>query len=200
MVRNLGVLMDNKLAMTDHVNHITQVCYGLMRSLCKIFKWLPLTSRMPLVQGLIMSRLDYGNALLMSTTEDLLTRLQVLQNTAARLVLNLLPRTPPALNLAKLHWLPIRKRIQFKIGCLVHKTLTGQGPRYLANKLKKYVPTRSLRSTNKHLLVIPRIYTVKNGGRSFSHSAPTLWNTLPLSLRMETNLRKFRKSLKTWLF
>lgn len=128
-VRNLGVLIDDRLSMSDHVNSITRVCYGLMRSLRKVFKWIPLSSRMPLVQGLIISRLDYGNALLASINEEHLTKLQVLQNTAAKLVLNLTPSLPSAPSLSALHWLPIRKRINFKIGCLVHKTLIGQGPK-----------------------------------------------------------------------
>lgn len=155
---------------------------------------------MPLIQGLIISRLDYGNALFASINEEQLNKLQVLQNAAARLVLNLPPRTPSAPSLRILHWLPIRQRIKFKIGCLTHRTLIGQGPKYLAKKLRRYQPTRTLRSSNNHLLTIPRTRTIKNGNRSLSCFAPTLWNTLPLPLRAENDHKKFRKMLKTWLF
>lgn len=198
-VRNLGVLFD-KLTMADHVNNVAGVCYGLMRSLRRIFKWIPSTARLPLVQGLVVSRLDYGNALFMSISEDLLTRLQVLQNTAAQLVLDLPSRTSSAPTLAKLYWLHIRKRIQFKVACLTHKILSGFGPRYLAQKLNKYAPVRPLRSMENRLLTVPRIWTARNGGRSFSYCAPSLWNSLPLALRLETDHGKFRKSLKTFLF
>lgn len=34
-VRNLGVLIDDKLSMSDHINNIARVCYGLMRSFGK---------------------------------------------------------------------------------------------------------------------------------------------------------------------
>lgn len=198
--RNLGVLLDNTLTMRDHTNSIIGTCYGLMRSLRRIFKWIPLTARLPLIQGLIMSRLDYGNALLMSAPMDLLTKLQVVQNTAARLALDLPPRTPSAPTLAKLHWLPIRKRILFKVACSTHKALFDNGPKYLNSKCNSYVPSRPLRSRDKHLMSIPRIRTVRNGGRSFSYCAPVLWNSLPLTIRLETDFGKFRRLLKTHLF
>lgn len=173
VARNLGVKSD-KLSMKDHDNHVTCICYGLMQSLRKFFQWIPVESRKPLVHGLVISRPDYGNTLMASINEELLTKLQVLQNTAARLVLNLPSRSPSAPSLGALHWLPIRKRISFKINCSVQKTMHGNGPRYLAQKLMWYLPSRTLRSATKHLLTPLKICTTRNGGRSFSYLAPTL--------------------------
>lgn len=199
-VKNLGILLDDTLSMSPHVNKVVQTSFGIMKSLRKIFRWLPIDCRKPLIQGLIISRLDYGNALLANINEGALTKLQVLQNTAARLTLNLPPRTPSAPTLTKLHWLPVRKRVKFKICCLVHKSVHAQGPAYLKKKLTSYLPTRTLRSADKNLLCVPKVRTVRNGDRSFSKLAPDLWNSLPLSLRADNNYRSFRKSLKTLLF
>lgn len=77
--------MDNQLSMKNQINHIIGSCFGVIRSLRKVFKWIPTEARKPLVQGLIINRMDYGNALLLSINEGLLDRLQILQNTAARL-------------------------------------------------------------------------------------------------------------------
>ena len=38
------------------------------------------------------------------------------------------------------------------------------------------------------------------GDRSFSVAAPTLWNTLPVSLRNTDSILTFKSSLKTYLF
>lgn len=122
-VRNLGILIDDQLSMKNQVNQMIGTCFGIMRSLRKIFKWIPIEARKPLVQGLIISRIDYGNALSTPINEDLLSRLQVLQNTAARLVLNLPPRSPSAPTLKLLHWLPVRKRTRFQTLCLAHKII-----------------------------------------------------------------------------
>lgn len=78
MMCNLGVKIDNQLSMKEHVNHIMSTCYGLMRSLRKIFQWIPIESKKLLVQGLIISWLNYGNALMASINEELYIRLLVL--------------------------------------------------------------------------------------------------------------------------
>lgn len=199
-VRNLGIAIDDTLSMKTQVNQVAGTCYGILRRLRKIFKWLPIDSRKPLVQGLIIGRLDYGNALLAAINQDLLSRLQTVQNIAARLVLNRPIRSSSLPILRELHWLPVRQRIQFKILTLTHKVLNGEGPEYLAEKLHRYVPARSLRSSTNSLLSQPRMRTVRNGSRTFTHFAPMQWNKLPLELRSTTNLLCFRQKLKTWLF
>lgn len=199
-VRNLGFQMDNKLSMKDHINNTVGSCFGIMRNLRKVFKWLPLKARKPLVQGLIISRMDYGNALLASTNENLLSRMQVLQNTAARLVLNLPPRSPLAPNLKLLHWLPVRKLIRFKILCLTPKNMYVKGPGFWAQKLSWYQPGRTLRSSNQALLAAPRICTTTNEGRAFSFLASAYWNKMPLHLHTINDHNCFRRQLKTWLF
>ncbi len=56
-----------------------------------------------------------------------------------------------------LHWLPIKYRISYKILLLTYKALNGLAPAYLTSLLSRYNPTRSLRSQNSGLLVVPRI-------------------------------------------
>ncbi len=81
--------------------------------------------------------------------------------------------------LQSLHWLPIKLRINYKILLLAYKTLNDLAPAYLTNLLSRYTPTRSLRSHNSGLLVVPRIAKSTKGGITFSYLAPKLWNSLP---------------------
>ena len=50
--------------------------------------------------------------------------------------------------LARLHWLPIKDRIQYKIALLTHKVLTTNQPEYLADLIHYYQPRRQLRSAS----------------------------------------------------
>ena len=58
---------------------------------------------------------------------------------------------------------------------------------------------RQLRSTSSNTLYILRVKT-KAGTRAFSVAAPTAWNSLPASAKLEGNIVSFRRRLKTYLF
>ncbi len=77
---------------------------------------------------------------------------------------------------------------------------SSQAPAYLTNLLSRYNPTRSLRSQNSGLLVVPRIAKSTKGGRTFSYLAPKLWNSLPENVRGSDTLSLFKSRLKTHLF
>ena len=55
----------------------------------------------------------------------------------------------------RLHCLPVRYRIIFKILLLTYKALSGQAPSYIKDLLKYKNSGRVLRSSNKHLLDEP---------------------------------------------
>jgi len=60
---------------------------------------------------------------------------------------------------------------------------------------------RYLRSATHGDLLVPRMRTMTYGPRSFAVSGPTVWNTLPSTLRVTTTtLGQFQSGLKTILF
>ena len=75
--------------------------------------------------------------------------------------------------LKELHW-----RIIFKILFFTFKALNNLCPSFISDLLDIYRPTRTLRSSSKNLLVIPRSKLKSYGGRAFSVSAPKLWNDM----------------------
>lgn len=62
-------------------------CFLILRMLKKISIWLPTNTRHTITQALITSRLDYGKAVYVGITAQLLNRLQTIQNAAAKLIL-----------------------------------------------------------------------------------------------------------------
>ena len=69
------------------------------------------------------SRLDYCNSLLAGLTVQNFTRLKRLQSASARCVL-MRPRDFSAKDmLCELHWLPVLKRVHYKLLLLTYKTL-----------------------------------------------------------------------------
>ena len=130
-----------------------------------------------LIHAFVTSRIDSCNALLFGIPEKDLSKLQTVQNCAARLIERAKRRDPVTPMLTRLHWLPVDKRI--------------------ASVLTPYLPQRNLRSSSKQLLVVPTSSTSTYGDRAFASASPILWNKLPDNLKTETDTSSFMKSLKT---
>ncbi len=91
--KNLGVVMMNKLEFSDHIAKTAQSCRFALFSIKKIRSFLWEHASQLLVQALVLSRLDYSNALLAGLPASSIKPLQLIQNAAARLIFNELKST-----------------------------------------------------------------------------------------------------------
>ena len=96
---------------------------------------LPLSTATALANSLVSSKLDYCNSLYSGISQTNLNKLQRIQNSLARVITNTSKYQHITPTLKKLHWLPIKQRIDYKICLLTYKTLTNQQPTYLYNSL-----------------------------------------------------------------
>ena len=201
-VKNLGVTLDSTLSMQNYIRQTAQSCYYQLRRISSVRKFLSTDTTAKLVTSLILSRLDYCNALLSGLPASSIHSLQRIQNCAARLVFKKKKKSDHVTPLLQsLHWLPIPQRIRYKLSCLCYKSINNSAPVYLSDCLQIYTPTRTLRSSSDTLsLRIPRTKLSSAGSRSFSVSGPVIWNSLPLSLRQTSTLNSFKRNLKTFLF
>ncbi|KAK3088718.1 hypothetical protein FSP39_022962 [Pinctada imbricata] len=200
-IKNLGAHFDKTLSMEKQCNQISKSCYFHLRNIGRIRHLLPEELCKTLINSLVTSRLDYGNALLFGVNKFLIEKLQRVQNAAARIVSRVRSKQEhisPVLQ--ELHWLPVVYRIEFKVLVYVYKALHGLSPSYLTELVSFYRPTRVLRSESASLLPVPIVRTKTYGERRFDKSAATLWNNLPLTLRNCDSLSSFRKQLKIYLF
>ena len=113
-VKNLGVLLDSNLSMDGQIKSITKNCFFNIRNIDKIRKYRDQDSCKMFVNNLIISYLDYCNALGHGLPDYLLNHLQRVENTAARLVLCIRKSAHITPVLMKLHWLPLQHRVKFK--------------------------------------------------------------------------------------
>ena len=170
--------------MDAHVNNICRKLNYELKKLKQLKEYLPEESMKTLVTSLIFSRLDYCNSLLYGMKKENITKLQRIQNNAARLVLGKNRRDSVTPMLQALHWLPVAARIEYKISILVYQCIhNDQYPKYLSELIRKYEPTRDLRSCNLHLLEKSRAKLKTYGERAFSHSGPAIWNKMPKDLK-----------------
>ena len=95
--------------------------------------------------------------------------------------------------LKDLHWLPIRKRVEFKILLLTFKCMQGCVLLYLRKLLVKQADTRTLRSDTK----IPHTnLLVRFGDRAYCANAPRLWNEIPDIIKAADNVQKHQETVE----
>jgi hypothetical protein len=197
--RNIGAYLDNTMDMKDHIAHTIRSCYYQIRLIAKIRKFLTMDSAKKIVHAFVSSRLDSLNSLLVKLPDCQLNRLQVIQNSAARLVTNNKKSCNITPVLKELHWLPVEHRIDYKILLLVYKCLCGEGPVYLRALLEEYSPAKDLRSSTQCQLRDCRVQKVY-GSRAFGVAGPRLWNKLPLHIKNSPTVDAFKTAIKTHFF
>jgi len=198
-VRNLGIIFDRELSMCAQVDSLCKSAFLQLRDLRAIRKSLNKKATLTATHAFITSRLDYGNSLLYGVHEKQIKRVQCIQNVAAKLVKGGRKYDHVTPILKELHWLPVQYRIQYKCTLLAWKAVNGYAPVYLQNLLS-FRDSRSHRSRDNRILVVPKTKLVSGGDRSFSKYAAVLWNNLPSTMKDIKDVNVFKSKLKTMLF
>ena len=117
-----------------------------------------------LVHSLVISPLDYGNGLLYDVLDQLLDKLQSVQNVAARILVRASRYDHITSILETLHWLRVRYRIEWKVVLMTFKVLHLLAHSYIADLLQFYQPYRTLRSSSNSLLTVrwTQLFATKN--------------------------------------
>ena len=102
----------------------------------------------------------------------------------------------------KLHWLPVRAQIQYKILLLVYKCVQRTAPIYLQEliSVNSYDRVGLCSSQDECKLYIPRVNRETFPNRSFKVVGPRWWNNLPIDIQGSSSITTFKKQLKTYLF
>ena len=114
-VRNLGVIFDTSMTMCNQISCLSRNITFHLRNISRIRRFLDFDSCNDIIRSLILSRLDYGNVLLLGANSTDISRLQTLQNWAAKLIFCASKKNHASPLLRQLHWLPVRDRITFKV-------------------------------------------------------------------------------------
>ena len=191
-VKSLGFQLDQFLYMEHHVDSTVALCYKLLSDVASVRNLLSDEDTESLVLSIVGSRLDYGNSLLYGTKKSVIQKYQCVQNYAARIISRRNKRQSVSDVLNKLHWLPIEKRIIFKLLTFTYKIINGIAPECFTSLI-------SIRDHNNFLL--HNVYLNSSyGRRSFKYAAPRFWNALPADIRASVSLECFKKRTKNYLF
>ena len=194
--KNIGAWFDTVMSMDKQINSICQSAFYHLRNIAQISRHISFRNCETLIHA---SKIGHYYILLSGLKQDQVRKLQYVQNSATRLLTGTRKHEHITPVLRDLHWLPVHERICFKILLMTFKCLNQLAPSYLSDLLIHYRPSRTLRLSDKELLVQLRCHLKTYGERAFSFIAPKLWNALPLSIKRCNSAESFKSTLKTYL-
>ena len=191
--------------MASHVNSVVRRCFFQLQQLRSMQQSLTHDAKTVIVHAFVASRIDYCNSLLYGTTEEhVLHPMQVVLNTAARLVVGAGHHEHITPILCELYWLPVQHRILYKMAVFVFHCIHQSAPMNLSEMFTSTADVPGwchLRSAQRGEVVVPRTFTKRYRPRSFRSAGPTVWNSLQCELRdKKITLSMFGRKLKTFLF
>ncbi len=199
-VRNLGAYFDKHMSMEHHIRVKCKAAYAQLYNISKVRRYLDQKTAEILIHSLVHSHIDYCNSLLIGVPKYLIKKMQMVQNTAARILWRVRKHDPITPTLKMLHWLPVAYRIKFKVCVITFYALHNIGPEYIRDMLTIRDSEYNLRSMDTITLQVPRSKFKTLGDRAFYVAAPREWNSLPSDLRSIVNPCAFKSKLKTHLF
>ena len=196
-IKSLELVIDENLKFDSHVSAVCRVAFP-HSSLAHLHPMMSTNTATMVACAIVSSRLDYCNSVLAGMSDANFKKLERVQYSLACVVTGMpvYSRDHMIPVLAKLHWLPIRARVSFKIVTTVFKIRQTGQPSYLAELIEDAVSSRTLlRSSARRQSRTVLCF----GTRAFRQTAAKTWNSLSDDVRLADKLETFRSRLKTHL-
>lgn len=193
----LGVIIDDSLTWSLHVDHIKNKVSSKLAMLSRIRHSIPKSSLHTLVKTFVVPSLEYCCTVWGGRLGAHSNLLNMLLKRAARLILGCPYRTASTDMFSELNWLSFVDRIRFKKNILVYKCLHHQCPEYMTDLFVHFKNSCTRQNDNRTLRVpIAKKECLRS---SFAVSGAKLWNDLPISLRKIESLSVFKTQLFKFL-
>ena len=188
----LGVQVDNSLDWKEHIKSVSAKVSRAVGLLKYAKRFLPQNSLKTLYTSIVEPHFRYCCAVwgCCGTTE--ISKLQKLQNRAARIITNSSFDASSKPLIQNLGWKTVNDMIKHESRTMVYKSINNIAPPYMNDMFTRNSQdaTRQLRNTNTDLK-LPKKRTC-NGQKSFSFRGAKLWNSLDTEAKRATSLNRFK--------
>lgn len=197
-VKYLGFYLDENLNFNKQIDVLRKKLASKINFMKRISKKLTFDTKKTIYNAIIAPHFEYCSTLYINCNKEQIDTLQKLQNRAMRIILNCEFRTHINDMLETLDWLNITQKIKHNIIMYVFKMKNEQTPQYLSNKLEysRDMHNRNTRSRNE--LRLPK-FKSDFGRKNIFYNGVKMYNDLPIEMKNETNLNKFKKLLLSYV-
>lgn len=193
----LGMIMDLQLHFNSHIERLVDKTTSRLGLLYKT-KWLfDQATALMLYKSIISPHFDYGSILYEVAPQYQLKRLQIIQNAAARLILQEEADCPIYSLHERLKLDTLATRRSKSMIKITYSCIHNQQPLYLLDQLQQVthlgLPTRA---TDANVLKVPRVKG--NYGRmAYSFRGPMQWNVTCVEFKAAVNVMQLKNLLRS---
>lgn len=196
-IKYLGVYIDEQLTWDINVTNICKKVSQRIGLISRLRKSVPLNVTKLLATSLVIPYFDYCNLVWYNCLQCSKSKMQVLFNRLARVLLNEGQRAHVSDMFDKLGWMTLDVRSNVNIACMVYKCLKGHAPSYL-NVNFSHVSNYHAYNTKSNVGGCLKQYRAKtqSGQRTFHHRGVAAFNQLPANLRLSnSNSNVFKRKV-----
>ena len=194
----LGIVINNHFSWTDHIDYIRSKVSRKLGLLRRIKSCLPLNARIMFFNSFILPIFDYGDIIWGDRgNASLMSELQVLQNKAARLILDLPVYFSATEALKRLGWKPLLRRRKEHHAIFMYKLINNHSCNTIPVTFNRDFHGYNTRSRND---VRKSSATRRWGHWSSVNFSADVWNGLDISLRNANSLPAFKRGLSKFNF
>ena len=187
-VKNLGVMFDENMFWTNHINSTICTAYARLKQAYKFRKFLSLESRLNLIETYILSIFNYGDILFQNISGRLSNKIQRVQNSCMRFVFGLRKYDHISSCYEKNKTLNMENRRKLHSLVLMHKISIGEAPEYLSEKLVRHVDLHDYNTRGRENIAVQRVNTSIRSNTFFIFICK-LYNDLMPIINGNTNVK-----------
>ena len=183
-MKYLGVILDEFLTFDEHINYILTKSSKKLGILRRARDYLNKNTKILLYKSLVLPHLDYCDLVYMCTTEQNLQKIQQIQNSACRTILQADIDTPTVMLHKELNLPTMKQRRHIHMAMECFNNIKNEE----AGLHKMFKPIyitriRTTRSENQNLMNVANTRSV-NGRKAFSYRGPHFWNNIENDARL----------------
>lgn len=186
--KNLGLIFNNNLTWTNHINSLVGQTYIKLRSLWSTQYFTPLKIRTILAKSYLIPGLIYGCELFANCDSASKRKLNVLYNNIIRYVYGLRKYDHVSNFSSNLYGVSFDNFLKIRVLIYLHKIIYTQNPQYLFEKI------RFARSQRGKKIIIPLHRCLVSEWHFYLYSS-RLWNSLPQTQQLNSNANSFKQFL-----
>lgn len=190
-LKYLGVVVDNKLNLKSHINFICKKLAKKVGLFRRIRKRITPLCAVHIYNVMIKPHFEYCSSIFLTCNDDMIYRLQKLQNKAMRTILWCSRYTSKREMLNALEWMDIKQRVVYCVLVFIFKIKNNLLPNYLKENLN-YVSDAQYNLRNKNDFRIKYASSTR-AQNTLMYKGLVMFNSLGNELKVERNLNVFKK-------